>query len=122
MENEGVSCNQIIASLHKLAFALSEERKVRRKLLPHLNCGADGDYASTSRDKMVESYTFAGLDLQAELPEFIGTAAALPRPYGDMFCYIVYCDLHQRMRMYQQLAKQLVGSQESAANCVAVPS
>jgi len=60
-----------------------------------------------SKDEMVKAYTFAALDLDVELPNLMSAAARMPKPYGDMFCYLAYKDMHERMKMYQQLAEEL---------------
>lgn len=97
---------KLIATIRQLAVTVHAEGKLRRKLLPHLDHEPEAKFGTC--DEMMQSYTFAALDLQAELVNFMSVAATLPKPYGDMFCFIVYGDLHRRMKIYQKVASKLI--------------
>lgn len=88
-----------------LATGVAEKMTRRKTLRQPIGQSLD-DRSFPSRDEMVKSYTFAALDLDAELSNLMSAAARMPKPYGDMFCYIAYKDMHERMKMYQQLADE----------------
>jgi hypothetical protein len=113
---------QFIASLRRLLFAGRVEREIRRRILPHLHRETDHGYPFRSRDEMVESWMHAALDVQADLNLIARKALDLPQPYGDMFCYIAYRDLHERMKKYQELAEKLTQAETNDSPSVAVPA
>jgi len=113
---------KFLASIRQLLLAARMERRIRRRILPHLSQGVDYGYPFKSRDEMVRSYMHAALDIERDLSNILRTAADMPQPYGDMFCYIAYCDLHERLAMYQKVAEKLVQSTASESQCVAVPT
>ena len=102
------------ATSRQLTAAVRAEREVRHKMFPRLDNDPETEYPFASRDEMIRSYTFAALDLKVELLNFMSVAATLPKPCGDMFCYVAYCDLHERMKMYQKLARELLKENASA--------
>lgn len=89
-----------------LATGIAEKMARRKTLRQSIGQSLD-DRSFPSKDEMVKSYTFAALDLDVELPNLMSAAARMPKPYGDMFCYIAYTDMHERMKMYQALAYEL---------------
>jgi hypothetical protein len=95
------------AVICQLLATASAEKDARRKTLRQPIERSLDARSFPSRDEMMKAYTFAALDLDVELPNLMWAAAKLPKPYGDMFCYIAYKDMHERMRMYQKLAEEL---------------
>ena len=83
------------------------EKIARRKALRQPDEQPLDERSFPSRDEMVISYMFAALDLDADLSKIMSAAADLPKPYGDMFCYLAYKDMHERMKTYQRLADEL---------------
>ncbi len=112
---------KFIANLRQLLFAGRVEKEIRRRILPHLHREADHGYPFSSQDQMVESWMHSALDLEADLSLISKAALKLPKPYGDMLCYVAYRDLHERMKMYQELAKKLNQSDICDASAAAVP-
>jgi hypothetical protein len=101
------------AVICQLLATVSAEKDARRKALRQpIGQPLDGR-SFPSRDEMVKSHTFAALDLDVELPNLMSAAVKLPKPYGDMLCYLAYKDLHERMRTYQKLAEELVQQDDS---------
>jgi len=86
---EAVIC-QMLATVHA-------EKDARRKTLRQPIGQSLDRHSFPSRDEMVKSYMFAALDLDADLSKIMSAAAELPKPYGDMFCYLAYKDMHERM-------------------------
>jgi hypothetical protein len=101
---------QIQSVLSQLAATIRAERQVREKMFPHVRYMPNQEYPFGSRDEIITSYLHAALDLDADLQKIATTARRMPSPFGDMFCYMVYCDLHERMKLYQQLAEELLRS------------
>jgi len=99
----------------QLTAAVRAEWEIREKLFPLLAEQRPTEYPFGSRDELVKSYTFATLDIKMEIFDMMASVAAdLPKPYGDMLCYIAYCDLHLRMKMYRKLAEKLLQSNADA--------
>jgi hypothetical protein len=91
----------------QLAATVRTEREVRRKTFPQFDRETEDEYPFRSKDEMVKSYMFAALDLDAELVNLLDAAAQLPKPYGDMFCYLTYCNLHEQIKLYKVILDQL---------------
>lgn len=97
---EAVIC-QMLATHHA-------EKDARRKALRQPIEQSLDEHRFPSRDEMIKQYMFASLDLGHEFPNLLSAAAKLPKPYGDLFCYLAYKDLHERMKAYQMLADGLI--------------
>lgn len=115
------------AVICQLLATVSVEKEARRKALREPVGPSLDERLFPSRDEMIKSYMFAALDLDVELPNLSLAAAKLPRPYGDMLCYLAYKDLHERMRAYQRLAEELAQQDEIMAtveepDALAVPA
>jgi hypothetical protein len=101
-------------ALSQLTTSIRAETEVRRKLFPNLAQEPLGEYRFESRDDVIASYMHAALDIDADLQKIASAARRMPKPFGDMFCYVAYCDIHQRMKLYQQLIDELVESSAGA--------
>lgn len=96
---EAVIC-QMLATHHA-------ERNARRKALRQPIRQSLDEVRFPSRDEMIKQYIFAALNLDVGLTNLSLATAKLPKPYDDIFCYLAFKDMLERMQMYQQLVDKL---------------
>jgi hypothetical protein len=103
---------QIIVSLRQLLASTRIQKEIRRKFFPHLRQEPDDrDPFQLKNDvELTRGWLHATLDIRADLDNIQTTASGIPKPYDDIFCYIAYRDLRDRMKMYQELAEKLSSS------------
>ena len=100
---------EVVLSLRQLLAATHMEKETRRTFFPHLQHEREEKNPLTEPIEQIDRrWAGACLDIRENIGEIWATAwKNLPQPYGDIFCYIVYCDLLDRMKTYQELAGKL---------------
>lgn len=102
----------IIVSLRQLLASTRMQKEIRRKVFPHLRQETDHqDPFHVGNDvELTREWLHAALDIRADLERIEEAASGIPKPYGEIFCFIAYRDLRDRMKMYQELAEKLSAS------------
>jgi hypothetical protein len=96
------------AKIRRKFFDWRVNREIFHKISPHLHKKADHGYQFSSKDELAAAQINAGLDAQSAFDMIERTAAKMPKFYGDAFRYIAYRDLHERMKMYLEIAEERV--------------
>ena len=102
----------IIVSLRQLLAATQMQKEIRHRMFPHLRQETDRqDPFHVGNDvELTRGWLHAALDIRADLERIEEVASGIPKPYGEIFCFIAYRDLRDRMKMYQELAEKLSAS------------
>lgn len=96
------------AKIRQKFFDWRVNREIFHKISPHLHYEGNHGYPFNSKDELAAAHIHAGLDAQSAFDMIERTAAKMPKFYGDAFRYIAFRDLHERMKMYLEIADERV--------------
>jgi hypothetical protein len=104
--------NEISVSLRQLLASTRMQKEIRHRMFPHLRqeTGHENPFHVGNDLELTRGWLHAALDIRADLERIEEAASGIPKPYSDIFCFIAYRDLRDRMKMYQDLAEKLSAS------------
>jgi hypothetical protein len=100
------SAGSFFARMRWKLFKLHISREIHDRIFPHLRQELDNGYPFQTQEQM--NAQTEELDVQALFDTIEGQIRNMPKAYGTSFRYIMHCDLHERLRMYEQVARLAV--------------
>ena len=107
-----------LAQQRQKSFKTGINHEIHERLFPHLLGERDFGY-SFSSDEGMNALT-EKFDVQPLLHDIERHISNMPKSYGESFRHIMHRDLHERFRMYEQVARKAVQPKECNPRFVAV--
>ena len=95
-----------LAWLREKFFKWRFDREIFERIFTHHRGEKDYGYPFRTRQEM--NALTGELDVQSLFDKVEGQIRNMPDAYGESFQYLMYRDLHQRLRVYEQLARRRV--------------
>ena len=93
-----------LARMRQKHFRNQIEREIYNRLMAHLNGEKDYGYPFSS-DAEIDALTET-LDVESLLGAIETHTQNMPKAYGQAFRYLLHRDLHERLSMYEQVARR----------------
>jgi hypothetical protein len=94
------------ARIRQKFFKWRIDREIFDRIFPHHRGEKDHGYSFDTREQM--NAQTEELNVQPLLDDIEKHIHNMPDAYGESFRYIMYRELHERFRMYEQLARRRV--------------
>ena len=105
------------AQQRQKALKTRVNHEIHERLFPHLLGEKDFGYSFSSDEEM--NALTEKLDVQPLLDTVERHICNMPKSYGESFRHIMHRDLHERFRMYEQVARKAVQPKECDPRFVA---
>lgn len=109
--------SSFVARLRRRFFNWRLNREIFERMFPHLEREKNHGYPFAS-DEAMNDETQA-LDVQALLETVECRIRKLPKAYGECFRHIMHREIHERLRMYEEVAIRRTKPAHIDPRCVA---